>query len=238
MFSLGADMVKLKCTCGQSEMTMVSTDDDKVRLTIPCLICPKPHTFSVSRSIFFGRDLFVLPCPYADLNLGFIGEMNHIKAELARTELELLELLMANPEEHLDLQKLSKCIGNYGKSLNNGKWLGKYAGFEEKKIDGVTCYCFQPDVYEFTRESVTYLEDAFRNAKDYADLMTDLKKAEHDLRNKKFSLVLGVKDGVLSFAEIQTAAATAVRLDIAALGYTKINPTQLEEMLDRAITLG
>jgi hypothetical protein len=152
--------------------------------------------------------------------------------------LELLELLMANPEEYLDLQKLAKCIGNYGKSLNNGKWLGKYAGFEEKKIDGVTCYCFRPDVYEFTRESVTYLEDAFRNAKDYADLMTDLKKAEHDLRNKKFSLVLGAKDGVLSFAEIQTAAATAVRLDIAALGYTKINPTQLEEMLGRAITLG
>lgn len=96
MFSLGADMVKLKCTCGQSEMTMVYTGDDKVRLTIPCLICPKPHTFSVSRSIFFGRDLFVLPCPYADLNLGFMGEMNHVKAELARTELELLELLEKN----------------------------------------------------------------------------------------------------------------------------------------------
>ena len=152
--------------------------------------------------------------------------------------LELLELLMADPEEHLDLQELAQCIGDYGKSLNNGKWLGKYAGFEEKKIDGVTCYCFRPDVYEFTRESVTYLEDAFLKAKDYADLMADLKKAEHDLRSKKVSLVLGVKDGVLSFAEIQTAAAAAVRLDITALGYTQINPAQLEEMLDRAITLG
>ena len=85
---------------------------------------------------------------------------------------------------------------------------------------------------------MTYLEDAFLNDKDYADLMADLQEAEGDLRSKKVSLVLGVKDGVLSFAEIQTAEATAVRLDIAALGYTKINPAQLKEMLDHAITLG
>jgi hypothetical protein len=145
---------------------------------------------------------------------------------------------MNNPEEHLDLQALARCIGDYGKSLNNSKWLAKYAGFEKMKIDDVTCYCFRPDVYEFTRESVTYLEDAFLKAKDYADIMADLEEAKDDLRSKKVSLVLGVKDDVLSFAEIQTAAATAVRLDITALGYTKINLAQLEEMLHRAIVLG
>ena len=61
MFYLGADMVKLKCTCGECELTMVYTGDDKVRLSVPCLVCPKPHSFTVSRSLFFGRDLFVLP---------------------------------------------------------------------------------------------------------------------------------------------------------------------------------
>lgn len=102
MFSLGADMVKLKCTCGESELTMVYTGDDKVRLSVPCLVCPKPHSFTVSRSLFFGRDLFVLPCPYTDLNLCFMGEMNHVKAELARSELELLDLMEKNGLANLD----------------------------------------------------------------------------------------------------------------------------------------
>lgn len=96
MFSLSADMVKLKCTCGKSEMTMVYTADKKVRLSVPCILCPKPHNFVVSQSIFFGRDLFLLPCPYSDLNVCFMGEMNHVKAELARSELELLDMLEKN----------------------------------------------------------------------------------------------------------------------------------------------
>ncbi len=96
MFSLSADMVKLKCTCGQSELTMVYTDDKKVRLTVPCLTCPKPHSFTVSQSLFFGRELFLLPCPYTDLDICFMGEINHVKAELARSELALLDMLEEN----------------------------------------------------------------------------------------------------------------------------------------------
>ena len=63
MFSLSADMVKLKCTCGKSELTAVYTNDKKVRLSVPCLLCPKPHSFVVSQNVFYGRDLFLLPCP-------------------------------------------------------------------------------------------------------------------------------------------------------------------------------
>ncbi len=93
IFSLSADMLKLKCDCGNSEMTVVYTNDNKIRLTVPCIFCPKPHTFVVNSSIFFGKDLFVLPCPYADINIAMMGEMNKVKAELARTELELLDIL-------------------------------------------------------------------------------------------------------------------------------------------------
>lgn len=96
MFSMSADMVKLKCTCGNSELTAVYTDDEKVRLSVPCILCPKPHNFVVSKSIFFGRDLFVLPCPYSDINICFMGDMNHVKAELARSELALLDMLEQN----------------------------------------------------------------------------------------------------------------------------------------------
>lgn len=96
MFALSADMMKLKCDCGHSEMTVVYSKDGKVRLTVPCIFCPNPHSFTLNSSLFFGKDLFVLSCPYSDVNIGFIGDTNHVKAELARTELELLDLLEEN----------------------------------------------------------------------------------------------------------------------------------------------
>lgn len=96
LFALKADMLKLKCECGKSEMTIMYGKDGKVRLTVPCILCPNPHTYTVSSKLFFGRDMFYLPCAYSDINIGFLGETNQVKAELARTELELLDLLEEN----------------------------------------------------------------------------------------------------------------------------------------------
>ncbi len=88
-----ADLVKLKCTCGKSEMTVTYGKDGKIRLNVPCFACAKPHSFTVSSQVFFGKDLFSLPCPYTDLNIAATGEINQVKAEMARSELELLDLL-------------------------------------------------------------------------------------------------------------------------------------------------
>ncbi len=96
LFNLSADMVKLKCTCGKSELKIVYNRDGTVRLTVPCLLCSQPHNFTVKSSLFFSDELFVLPCPYSDINICFTGEMNRVKAELARTELELLDMLEEN----------------------------------------------------------------------------------------------------------------------------------------------
>lgn len=95
MFSLSANLLKLKCDCGKSELDVV-LQDDKVRLTVPCIFCRKPHVFTVNKQIFYGRDLFVIPCPYSDINICFMGEENHVRAELARSELELLDMLEEN----------------------------------------------------------------------------------------------------------------------------------------------
>lgn len=96
IFSLTADMMKLKCPCGKSELEVVYSGNDKVRLKVPCIVCPGGHIYTVSKNIFFGRDLFVLPCPCSDINIAFMGETNAVKAELSRTELELLEILEEN----------------------------------------------------------------------------------------------------------------------------------------------
>ena len=93
LFALSADMIKLKCTCGKSEMSVVYSKDGKVRLSVPCIVCAKPHTFTLNSSLFFGKELFTMSCPYSDINVACIGETNQVKAELARGELELLDLM-------------------------------------------------------------------------------------------------------------------------------------------------
>ncbi len=101
-FSLSADMMKLKCTCGKSEMTLVATKDGRVRMTVPCMFCANPHHFTLNSSLFFGKELFTLNCPYSDLGLAFLGETNQVKAELARSELELLDLLEQSGVQNLE----------------------------------------------------------------------------------------------------------------------------------------
>lgn len=96
IFTLSAPMIKLKCECGGSEMTMLKESDGKIRLTVPCIVCPKPHSFLLSQNVFFGKDEFFLQCPYSDLNVGFLGEIEHVKANLARGEYELLKLMEEN----------------------------------------------------------------------------------------------------------------------------------------------
>ncbi len=96
LMKLSSAMVKLKCDCGGSEMTVVYSRDSegaKVRFTVPCMICPNPHNYTVNSSVFWGKELFVLSCPYTDLSVAMMGEENKVKAELARTELELLDAL-------------------------------------------------------------------------------------------------------------------------------------------------
>ncbi len=97
LFSLSADMIKLKCSCRESDMQVVyRREENQMRLSIPCIFCRKPHTYNISSNMFFSKDIFLLPCPYSDINIGFVGEENRVKAELARTELELLDMLEEN----------------------------------------------------------------------------------------------------------------------------------------------
>lgn len=74
-FGLGAqDILRLRCSCGcEEQMTMLGTADRRVRLTVPCLLCGKDHHYTLSDTLFYGRDVFHLACPYTDINIGFLG---------------------------------------------------------------------------------------------------------------------------------------------------------------------
>ena len=100
-FALSAGMVRLKCTCGESYLDVNVTNDKKLRLTVPCLFCKSTHSFTVSQSIFFEREEFLLNCPYSNMDIAFIGSKEKIDENLARTGAELDRLLADLEAERL-----------------------------------------------------------------------------------------------------------------------------------------
>jgi ribosomal protein S27AE len=147
LFKLSADMVKLKCSCGESEMTIVYKKDGKIRFTVPCILCPTPHNFSISSTIFFGKDLFVLPCPYSDINICMMGDTNHVKAELSRTELELLDILEKSGLENFDDLK--------GEQFPTDPQITEIVTYIIKELDAegkIKCHCTDEEECEYDAE--------------------------------------------------------------------------------------
>lgn len=104
-FALHANMLRLKCSCGDSQSLDITLKDGKVRLSVPCLFCRQNHSYVVSESLFFDKDRFLLNCPYSNMDIAFIGDEDTINQELSRTESEL-NMLMKNleAEELSDIQ--------------------------------------------------------------------------------------------------------------------------------------
>lgn len=76
--SLSLNM-RLKCTCGASALDITPTQDKKIKLSVPCILCKENHSFTVSPSIFLERDIFTLNCPYANIDILFVGKDEKIE---------------------------------------------------------------------------------------------------------------------------------------------------------------
>ena len=73
-FALGGGrLFRLRCACGESNMSVCETSDHKIRLSVPCLLCRTDHHYVLSPSLFFGKELFLLNCTYSDLDICFSG---------------------------------------------------------------------------------------------------------------------------------------------------------------------
>ena len=108
-FALAADMLKIKCDCGHSALTVTYTNDKKIRLAVPCLFCENPHHFVVSQEVFFGKDIFLLGCPYMGMDVCFVGNPAPLQKALNESAKALNEffeknglLLPANAEKAED----------------------------------------------------------------------------------------------------------------------------------------
>lgn len=105
IFSLSADMLKLKCPCGESSMTIKRTNDDKIRLSVPCLVCRRDHDFVISRDLFFKNELFELPCSLSGFSLSFIGNGKDVSKAIEHSDEELRKVLTEAGAESLDIFK-------------------------------------------------------------------------------------------------------------------------------------
>ena len=104
-FALHANMLRLKCSCGDEQSLDITMADGKIRRSVPCLFCRQNHSYVVSESLFFENDRFLLNCPYSNMDIAIIGDEETVNQELARTEAEL-NMLMKNleAEELSDIQ--------------------------------------------------------------------------------------------------------------------------------------
>ena len=95
-FALSADMLKIKCDCGKSLLTVTYTNDKKIRLSVPCLFCENPHHFVVSQEVFFSRDIFLLGCPYMGMDVCFIVKPAPLQKALNESAAALNEFFEKN----------------------------------------------------------------------------------------------------------------------------------------------
>ena len=93
-FALSANMLRLKCGCeSPSQLDINITRDEKLKLTVPCLLCGDSHSFVVSQDILLNSRAAKLSCPYSGIDVAFIGEKEAIDPELARTEKEIATIM-------------------------------------------------------------------------------------------------------------------------------------------------
>ncbi len=93
LFTLSGDLIKLKCDCGGSELTIAYTADRKLRITVPCLFCPSPHSYLLSSDAFFDRELLALTCTLSSVDVCFIGKKEKVLEAAKASDRELLALL-------------------------------------------------------------------------------------------------------------------------------------------------
>ncbi len=74
-------------------MDVEAVDNEKIRFTVPCIVCGGTHSAEVSRSLLEKREIFMLQCPNYGVDICFTGELKNVKYELSRSELELLDMM-------------------------------------------------------------------------------------------------------------------------------------------------
>ena len=112
IFALSGEMIKLKCACRKSELTISYTPDRKVRVSVPCLVCPSAHNFVISSNTFFEKKILTLSCPYSGVDICFIGGIAEVEKALAASDAELNKMLEEAELDSFGVFKTDRAFNN------------------------------------------------------------------------------------------------------------------------------
>jgi hypothetical protein len=155
-FALSGDLIKLKCSCGKSELHISRTSDKKLRITVPCLVCPKPHNYVIGQNTFFSREgVFTLSCTVSGLPLCFIGTKEGVSESLEEATRELNELLKDAGLDTLDeIREKSETSDPFDASIDD---IIRYTICELEDEGKIKCKCPTTAVANYSLRYLTIL---------------------------------------------------------------------------------
>ncbi len=151
--------------------------------------------------------------------------------------LELDESLFDEINEMVYLDEMEKSLTSLFFKINNNAWLKENAGYSQARVDGMTVYTFEPDVYDLSQKVMEEFEDDFRHEDDYDALMDQLRTHRRTLRQVSLSVSFGVKRGRLVHMECNADGpefSHSIVADITDIGSTHIDKDQLNDILNEA----
>lgn len=99
IFAMNENFIKMKCVCGGSELTVQWQKDRKYKITVPCILCPSTHSYTLSSKIFFQKDLFPFSCKFTAVDICFIGKSNMVFEAMKKNEEELMKIFASYDDE-------------------------------------------------------------------------------------------------------------------------------------------
>lgn len=166
VFSLTGDMLKLKCSCGKSEMTMTYTKDRKLRLTVPCIVCPHPHNYTVSSSLFFGDEVFRLGCPYTGIDSCFIGRKDAVLEALKESGEMLCGMLEEAGVDNLDMLREDEGTGHASLDDPAIEEIIRFVLADLSDEGKIKCKCGEGDTPKYSFE---FVAPDFENARIFCE---------------------------------------------------------------------
>jgi len=138
--ALSGDMIRLKCDCGESDLTMKNIPESKLRVSVPCIFCQKDHTFVISKSLLYSKDLFTYPCPYTGIDITFFGKKDKVDEAVKESDESLTELLTDEEREALEAME----SGDFPESDEHIRDMIFFTLNEIAYEHGIKCECGEP----------------------------------------------------------------------------------------------
>lgn len=197
VFSLSGDMIKLKCECGKSEMLILRSQDKKIRLTVPCLVCPKPHLYTLAQSLIFSRDVLAFSCPYSGLDICFVGEKDAVTAAMQKADEELYRVMQEAGIENFE---------GFQQTQHEEEWLGDPQIYDIVNFmisdlaadQKITCACEHGGSYTFSIDEEGLFVYCVKCGAGRAYQLKNITDAQEFLNIDRIDLCLNEEDGTVS----------------------------------------